>query len=60
LNEAKVLSHPASVDNVPTDGGMEDHVRWGMTSAVKMRSIVDIAEMATSNRVGDSGTGFGV
>ena len=48
LNEAKVLSHPASVDNVPTDGGKEDHVSMGMTSAVKMRSIVDIAEMATA------------
>ena len=60
LNEAKVLSHPASVDNVPTDGGKEDHVSMGMTAAAKLRSIVDIAEMATSNRVGDSGTGIGV
>ena len=33
LNEAKVLAHPASVDNVPTDGGKEDHVSMGMTSA---------------------------
>ena len=35
-------------DNVPTDGGKEDHVSMGMTAAVKMRSIVDIAEMATA------------
>jgi histidine ammonia-lyase len=48
LNEAKVLSHPASVDNVPTDGGKEDHVSMGMTAAVKMRSIADLAEMATA------------
>jgi histidine ammonia-lyase len=48
LSEAKVLSHPASVDNVPTDGGKEDHVSMGMTSATKLRSIVDIAEMATA------------
>ena len=48
LNEAKVLAHPASVDNVPTDGGREDHVSMGMTSATKLRSIVDIAEMATA------------
>jgi histidine ammonia-lyase len=48
LNEAKVLAHPASVDNVPTDGGKEDHVSMGMTSATKLRSIVDIAEMATA------------
>src|SRR5207249_3748033 len=48
LSEAKVLAHPASVDNVPTDGGKEDHVSMGMTSATKLRAIVDIAEMATA------------
>jgi len=48
LNEAKVLAHPASIDNVPTDGGKEDHVSMGMTSATKLRSIVNIAEMATA------------
>ena len=48
LSEAKVLAHPASVDNVPTDGGKEDHVSMGMTSAVKLRSIVKLAEMATA------------
>ena len=37
LNEAKVLAHPASIDNVPTDGGKEDHVSMGMTSATKLR-----------------------
>ena len=44
LNEAKVLAHPASIDNVPTDGGKEDHVSMGMTAATKLRSIVDNAE----------------
>jgi len=44
LNEAKVLAHPASIDNVPTDGGKEDHVSMGMTGATKLRSIVDLAE----------------
>ena len=44
LSEAKVLAHPASVDNVPTDGGKEDHVSMGMTAATKFRSIVDLAE----------------
>lgn len=48
LNEAKVLAHPASIDNVPTDGGKEDHVSMGMTSAIKLRSIVTLAEMATA------------
>jgi histidine ammonia-lyase len=48
LNEAKVLAHPASIDNVPTDGGKEDHVSMGMTAAMKLRSIVDLAEMVTA------------
>ena len=48
LSEAKVLAHPASIDNVPTDGGKEDHVSMGMTAATKLRSIVEIAELATA------------
>src|SRR5438309_6687073 len=44
VNEARVLAHPASVDNVTTSGGKEDHVSMGMTSAFKLRSIVDLAE----------------
>ena len=48
LNEAKVLAHPASIDNVPTDGGKEDHVSMGMTSATKLRSVVKLAEMTTA------------
>ena len=44
LNEARVLAHPASVDNITTSGGKEDHVSMGMTSALKLRSIVGLAE----------------
>src|SRR2546425_3532631 len=44
LNEAKVLAHPASIDNVPTDGGKEDPVSMGMTAATKLRSIVELTE----------------
>ena len=44
LNEARVLAHPASTDNVSTSGGKEDHVSMGMTAALKLRSIVDLAE----------------
>jgi histidine ammonia-lyase len=44
LNESKVLAHPASVDNVPTSGGQEDHVSMGMTAALKFRTIVENAE----------------
>jgi histidine ammonia-lyase len=48
LNEAKVFAHPASIDNVPTDGGKEDHVSMGMTAATKLRAIVELAELATA------------
>ncbi len=48
LSEAKVLAHPASVDNLPTDGGKEDHVSMGMTGATKFRSVVDNAELVTA------------
>ena len=44
VNEARVLSHPASADNITTSGGKEDHVSMGMTSALKLRSIVDLTE----------------
>jgi histidine ammonia-lyase len=44
LAECKVLAHPASVDNLPTSGGQEDHVSMGMTAALKFRAIVENAE----------------
>jgi histidine ammonia-lyase len=44
LNEAKGLAHPASIDNLPTSGGKEDHVSMGMTAALKLRAIVENAE----------------
>ena len=44
LAECKVLAHPASVDNLPTSGGQEDHVSMGMTAALKLRSIVENGE----------------
>ena len=45
LNESKVLAHPASIDSVPTSGGKEDHVSMGMTSALKLKRIVENAEL---------------
>ena len=44
INECQVLSHPASTGSIPTDGGKEDHVSMGMTSAVKLRHIVENVE----------------
>lgn len=48
LAESRVLAHPASIDNVPTDGGKEDHVSMGMTAATKLRSIVTNAELLSA------------
>lgn len=48
LSEARILAHPASIDNVPTDGGKEDHVSMGMTAATKFRSIVENAELVSA------------
>ena len=48
LAESRVLAHPASIDNVPTDGGKEDHVSMGMTAATKLRSIVANAELLSA------------
>ncbi|MGD8450988.1 MAG: histidine ammonia-lyase [Phycisphaerae bacterium] len=44
LNEAKVLSTPASVDSIPTSLGQEDHVSMGATAAVKCFEVLDRAE----------------
>lgn len=38
--ENKVLSHPASVDSLPTSADKEDHVSMGMTSALKLQTIL--------------------
>jgi histidine ammonia-lyase len=40
-SECKVLSHPASVDSIPTDGNKEDVVPMAMTAAWKLRRIVE-------------------
>lgn len=39
--ENKVLSHPASVDTIPSSANVEDHVSMGATSALKLIKIVD-------------------
>ncbi len=37
--ENKVLSHPASVDSIPTSANVEDHVSMGLTAGLKLRQI---------------------
>jgi len=39
-SECKVLSHPASVDTIPTDGNKEDVVPMAMGAAWKVRRVV--------------------
>jgi len=39
-SECKVLSHPASVDSIPTDGNKEDMVPMAMGAAWKLRRVV--------------------
>lgn len=43
-SENKVLSHPASVDSIPTSGNQEDHVSMGMTAALKLKQILSNTE----------------
>ncbi len=40
VSENKVLSHPASVDSIPTSADKEDHVSMGVTAARKARQIL--------------------
>lgn len=40
VSENKVLSHPASVDSIPTSLGQEDHVSMGSISALKLYDVL--------------------
>lgn len=40
-SECKVLSHPATVDTIPTDGNREDVVPMSMGAAWKARRVID-------------------
>lgn len=40
VSENKVLSHPASVDSIPSSANQEDHVSMGTIAARKARSIL--------------------
>ena len=43
-SENKILSHPASVDNIPTGGDQEDHVSMAPWSGRKLAKIIDNLE----------------
>jgi histidine ammonia-lyase len=40
VSECKVLSHPASVDSIPTGASKEDHVSMGTSAARKARRVL--------------------
>src|SRR5690625_5094776 len=43
VSENKVLSHPASVDSIPSSANQEDHVSMGTIAARKAAEIIDNA-----------------
>jgi histidine ammonia-lyase len=44
VSENKALSHPASVDSIPTSAGQEDHVAMGNASGLKAWQVLANAE----------------
>ncbi|PWU19466.1 MAG: histidine ammonia-lyase [Candidatus Rokuibacteriota bacterium] len=44
VSECKVLSHPASVDSIPTSAGQEDHVSMGNAAGLKAWQAISNAE----------------
>lgn len=44
VSENKVLSHPSSVDSIPTSLGQEDHVSMGSISALHLLKILENVE----------------
>jgi histidine ammonia-lyase len=48
VSENKVLSHPASVDSIPSSANQEDHVSMGSISARKAKTILENARKVIS------------
>src|SRR5262249_53852868 len=46
VSECKALSHPASVDSIPTSAGQEDHVSMGNAAGLKAWQVLGNAERA--------------
>jgi histidine ammonia-lyase len=44
VNEMQTLTHPASVDTIPTSANQEDHVSMGATGALHLRAVMSRAE----------------
>ncbi|MFQ5957161.1 MAG: histidine ammonia-lyase [Candidatus Brocadiales bacterium] len=48
VSENKALSHPATVDSIPTSANKEDHVSMGTIAARKCRDVLKNAEYVTA------------
>jgi histidine ammonia-lyase len=46
--ENRVLSHPASVESIPTSGSQEDHVSMGWGAGLKLSDVLDNAAMVVA------------
>ncbi|MCC8178823.1 MAG: aromatic amino acid ammonia-lyase [Cloacibacillus sp.] len=51
LGEIRMLSHPASVDSVPTCAFQEDYVSMGYNAAMKACKVVRLAEYVLGNEL---------
>lgn len=51
LGEIRLLSHPASVDSVPTCAFQEDYVSMGYNAAMKACKVVRLAEYVLGNEL---------
>ena len=50
VSENKALSHPASVDSIPTSAGQEDHVSMGNAAGLKAWQVLANAERVRGDR----------
>jgi len=51
VSENKVLSHPASVDSIPSSANQEDHVSMGTIAARKGRDIIKNSERVIATEI---------
>ena len=51
VNESKILANPAVTDSIPGNGGIEDFVSMGMTSARKLKKNRRSCQNGTGHRI---------
>ena len=60
VSENKILSHPASVDSIPTSADKEDHVSMGTIAARKLSQVINNAESIVSMELLCASQGLGL